>query len=91
MIGKHQRRVTWVKEHLNSVLVWAKLDQNYLWQVHSAVVVDEHAMSPKLQNVGEPVFSLDELQEDEADFGLHALCTAIYAPYPTVDRTEGEE
>ena len=76
MLEKHQRRVAWLKEHLNSVLAWAKLDPDGYWGVHSAVVVDEHAMSPKLQNVGEPVFSLDELSEDQADFGLEALCTA---------------
>jgi hypothetical protein len=83
MLEKHQRRVAWLKEHLNFVLAWAKLDPAGHWEVHSAVVVDEHAMSPKLQDVGEPVFSLDELSEDQADFGLEALCTATYAPYPT--------
>ena len=62
MIEKHQRRVVWLKAHLNSVLAWAKLDPAGHWEVRSAVVVDEHAMSPKLQDVGEPVFSLDELQ-----------------------------
>jgi hypothetical protein len=83
MIEKHQRRVAWLKANLDAVLAWAKLDPANKWEVHSGVVVDEHAMSPKLQNVGEPVFSLDELKEDLTDFGLEALCTATYAPYPT--------
>jgi hypothetical protein len=83
IIEKHQRRVVWLKANLNAVVAWAKLDQAKHWEVHSAVVVDEHAMSPKLQDVGEPVFSLDELREDEADFGLGALCTATYRPYST--------
>jgi hypothetical protein len=90
MIEKHQRRVAWVKEHLNSVLAWAKLDPSAHWEVHSAVVVDEHAMSPKLQNVGEPVFSLDELNEDQADCGLEVICSSIYAPYP-IDGTAEEQ
>jgi len=47
-------------------------------------------MSPKLQDVGESVFALDELQEDQADFGLRALCTATYTPYPT-DRADTDE
>ena len=90
MIEKHQRRVTWLKEHLTSVLAWATLDPAENWEVHSAVVVDEHAMSPKLHDVGEPVFSLDELREDQGDFGLEALCTATYAPYPT-DGTDEDQ
>jgi hypothetical protein len=44
----------------------------------------------KLQDVGESVFALDELQEDQADFGLRALCTATYTPYPT-DRADTDE
>lgn len=83
MIEKHQRRVKWLKANLDVVLAWAELDPAKQWEVHSAVFVDQHAMSPKLQDVGEPVFSLDELREDLADFGLEALCTATYAPYPT--------
>jgi hypothetical protein len=87
MIEKHKRRVVWLKANLDVMLAWAKLDPVKQWEVHSAVIVDEHAMSPKLQDVGEPVFSFDELREDLADFGLEALCTATYAPYPT-DETE---
>jgi hypothetical protein len=83
MIEKHQRRLVWLKANLDTVVAWAKLDPATDWEVLSAVVVDEHAMSPKLQDVGEPVFSLDELREDQADFGLGALCTATYTPYPT--------
>jgi hypothetical protein len=90
MIEKHQRRVVWLKANLDALLAWAKLDPTKLWEVHSAVVVDEHAMSPKLQDVGEPVFSLEELREDLVDFGLEALCTATYAPYPT-DRADTNE
>ncbi len=82
MIEKHQRRVVWLKANLDVLLAWAKLDPANQWDVRSAVVVDVHAMSPKLQDVGEPVFSLDELREDLADFGLEALCTATYTPYP---------
>lgn len=83
MIEKHRRRVAWLKANLDAVLAWAKLYPAKQCTVHSGVVVDEHAMSPKLQDVGEPVFSLDELREDLADFGLETLCTATYAPYPT--------
>jgi hypothetical protein len=90
IIKKHQRRVDWLKENLQAVLAWAKLAPTKQWEVHSAVVVDEHAMSPKLQDVGESVFALDELQEDQADFGLRALCTATYTPYPT-DRADTDE
>ena len=83
MIEKHKHRVDWLRGNLNAVLAWAKLDSTRQWEVHSAVVVDEHAMSPKLQDVREPVFALDDLQEDQADFGLETLCTAAYTPYPT--------
>jgi hypothetical protein len=90
MIEKHQRRVAWLKENLDALLAWAKLDPAKQWKVHSAVVVDEHAMSPKLQDVGEPVFTLDELREDQADFGLGTLCTATYTPYPTDEANTDE-
>jgi len=83
LIEKHQRRVDWLRANLEAVRAWAKLDLTKQWQVHSAVVMDEHAMSPKLQDVGEPVFALDDMREDLADFGLGTLCTAVYAPYPT--------
>lgn len=88
MIEKHQRRVTWLKAHLDDVIAWAMLDPAKHWDVHSAVVVDDHAMSPKLQDVGEPVFSLDDLREDQPDFGLEALCTTTYAPYPADESDE---
>jgi hypothetical protein len=83
MIEKHKRRVVWLKANLDALLAWAKLDPAKQWEVRSAVLVDEHAMSPKLQDVGEPVFSIDELREDLPDFGLEALCTVTFAPYPT--------
>lgn len=81
MIAKHQRRVAWLNEHLVDFIAWANLDPSLGWTVASAVVVDEHAMSPKLRDVGEPVFSLDELQQREDDFGLSNLCASTYAPY----------
>jgi hypothetical protein len=89
LIAKHQRRVEWLKEHLNDVICWANLDPALGWAVESAVVVDEHAMSPKLQDVGEPVFSLDDLQEVEDDFGLSRLCAATYTPYP-IEQTDDD-
>jgi hypothetical protein len=81
MISKHQRRVAWLNEHLNHVIAWANLDPALGWTVASGVIVDEHAMSPKLRDVGEPVFSLDELQQGEDDFGLSNLSASAYAPY----------
>ena len=92
LIAKHQRRVVWLKEHLDIVIKWANLDPSKTWSVHSAVVVDEHAMSPKLQDVGEPVFSIEDLREDQDDFGLNVLCTTTYVPYPTgtADRRKTE-
>lgn len=83
MIEKHQRRVDWLGANLHAVFAWAKLDPKKQWKVHSAVVVDEHTMSPKLQDLGEPVFAIDELRESQADFGLGTLCTTTYTPYPT--------
>jgi hypothetical protein len=83
LIAKHKRRVVWLKEHLDTVIEWANLDPLKAWSVRSAVVVDEHAMSPKLQDVGEPVFSIQDLHEDQDDFGLNAFCTATYIPYST--------
>jgi hypothetical protein len=47
-------------------------------------------MSPKLQDVGEPVFALDELLEDQTDFGLGTLCTATYTPYPAREANTDE-
>jgi hypothetical protein len=90
MIEKHQRRVDWLRKNLDAVLAWAKLDPSKPWEIQSAVVVDEHAMSPKLQDVGEPVFALDELEEAQADLGLGTLCTSTYTPYP-IDGADAEE
>lgn len=82
MIAKHQRRVEWLREHLDEFVAWAELDATQQWTVGSAVVVDEHAMSPKLKDVGEAVLSLDDLQQSESDFGLSRLCDPTYVPYP---------
>lgn len=89
MIEKHHRRVAWLKTNLVRVLVWAKLDPTKPWQVRSAVVVDEHAMSPKLRDVGEPVFSINDLRKEAVDYGLEALCTAAYQPYPIDEIVDG--
>lgn len=43
-------------------------------------IVDEPVMSPKLRDLGEPVFSIDDLGEGERGLGLPALCTATYTP-----------
>ena len=80
LIEKHQRRVDWLRANLEALCAWTKLDPRKQWTVHSAVVVDEHAMSPKLQDVGEPVLALDEMREDQGDFGLRTFCTATYTP-----------
>lgn len=83
LIAKHQRRVVWLNENLDTVIEWANLDPSKAWSVRSAVVVDEHAMSPTLQDVGEPVFSIQDLREDQDDFGLNVFCNATYVPYST--------
>jgi hypothetical protein len=52
--------------------------------VRSAVVVDEPVMSPKLRNLGEPVFDITELS-GASDLGLDALCTVVFTPFPVAD------
>jgi hypothetical protein len=60
------------------VIAWATLDPAEHWEVHSAVVVDERAMSSKLQDVGEPVFSLDDLREDPVGLWVgNAQCRGL--------------
>jgi hypothetical protein len=83
LIAKHQRRVVWLNENLDTVIEGANFDPSKAWSVRSAVVVDEHAMSPTLQDVGEPVFSIQDLREDQDDFGLNVFCNATYVPYST--------
>jgi len=82
IIQKHQRRVQWVTENLAQLLAWATLDGGESWTVRSAVVVDSPVMSPKLRDLGEPVFSFTDLSDSASDFGLDALCTAVFTPFP---------
>jgi hypothetical protein len=83
MIEKHQRRVQWVKENLDAILSWVGANgSGDLWHVRSAVVVDEPVMSPRLRDMGEPVFSITDLSNEMADRGLDALCSITFAPYP---------
>jgi hypothetical protein len=81
IIEKHQRRVHWVRENLTVILAWARLDGAEPWAVRSAVVVDEPVMSPKLRDLGEPVFSFTDLSDDALDLGLDALCTVAFTPF----------
>ena len=80
IIQKHQRRVQWVTNNLAQILAWALLEGNELWTVRSAVVVDAPVMSPKLRDLGEPVFSFTDLSDDAPDLGLDALCTIVFTP-----------
>ena len=48
--------------------------------MRSAVVVDEPVMSPKLRDLGEPVFSLMDLSDSFPDLGLDALCSVEFIP-----------
>lgn len=83
MIEKHQRRVQWVRENLEAILVWVGAnDSGDLWRVRSAVVVDEPVMSPRLKDLGEPVFSISDLSDSLPDLGLDSLCKATFTPYP---------
>jgi hypothetical protein len=84
IIQKHQRRVQWVRENLATILAWAGFDGGESWTVRSAVVVDEPVMSPKLRNLGEPVFDITELS-GASDLGLDALCTVVFTPFPVAD------
>ena len=85
IIQKHQRRVQWVTENLAQILAWATLDRGGPWTVRSAVVVDSPVMSPKLRDLGEPVFGFTDLSDSASDFGLDALCTAVFTPFPVAD------
>jgi hypothetical protein len=80
IIEKHRRRVVWVTQNLDAVLEWAEMDSARTWTVRSAIIVDEPVMSPKLRDLGEPVFSIDDLREGEPGLGLSALCTATFMP-----------
>jgi hypothetical protein len=80
IIEKHQNRVLWVRKNLSAILVWAEIDRTVPWTVRSAVVVDEPVMSPKLRDLGEPVFSLMDLSDSFPDLGLDALCSVEFIP-----------
>lgn len=83
IIEKHQRRVQWAVENLNVIQAWVGADDGGdLWRVRSAVVVDEPVMSPRLKDLGEPVFSISDLSDDFPDLGLDSLCNATFTPYP---------
>ncbi len=85
IIQKHQRRVQWVRENLAAILAWAALDGGEPWTVRSAVVVDEPVMSPKLRDLGEPVFGFPDLSGDASDLGLDAVCTVVFTPFPVAN------
>ena len=87
IIQKHQRRVQWVTNNLAQILAWALLEGGELWTVRSAVVVDAPIMSPKLRDLGEPVFSFTDLSDDVADLGLDTLCTVAFTPIQGTDES----
>jgi hypothetical protein len=85
IIQKHQRRVQWVRENLAAILAWATLDGGEPWAVRSGVVVDGPVMSPKLRDLGEPVFGFTDLSDDASDLGLDSLCTVVFTPFRVAD------
>lgn len=85
IIEKHQRRVVWVKENLAAVLTWTELDTAQKWGIRSAVVVDDPLMSPRLRDLGEPVFGFSDLMEGARDLGLGSLCEVVFTPFTHTD------
>jgi hypothetical protein len=85
IIQKHQRRVQWVRENLAAIRTWVGLDGGEPWTARSAIVVDEPVMSPKLRDLGEPVFGFPDLSDDASDLGLDALCTVVFTPFRVAD------
>ena len=44
-------------------------------------------MSPKLRDLGEPVFSFTDLSDGVADLGLDTLCTVAFTPIQGADES----
>jgi len=59
---RHHKRVTWIKQNLQSVLKWLKIKETKGWRVDGYVVVDHPLMTPYLRQMPMRVIPFAELE-----------------------------
>jgi len=63
---RHQKRVGWVRDHLDEVLAWLGLKRSGRWKVESLIVIDRELMSPYIWKSSVSVKSFGELEKELA-------------------------
>lgn len=61
IVERHQRRVEWIRRHLDDVLMWLQVSRSGKWKVEGLIVVDQVLFTPYVYKSPIPVLSLDEL------------------------------
>jgi hypothetical protein len=61
-VRKHQRRVEWIRRHLDEVLAWLRLEKGASWQLRPLIVVEHESMAAFLRSSEIPICTLRELQ-----------------------------
>jgi hypothetical protein len=62
----HQRRIEWVREHLNELLHWLDIKMTKGWKVQSLIVVDRELFTPYLESSSIPIKAIEKLRDEFA-------------------------
>jgi hypothetical protein len=64
IIGRHNKRINWIREHVDEVLLWLKLPFIGKWKVKPLIVVDIELITPYVQKSKIDIKSYNELVKE---------------------------
>ncbi|WP_454949964.1 hypothetical protein [Corynebacterium matruchotii] len=60
-VEKHERRLEWLREHLDKVVAKFGIDDSLGWKVRGFIVTSEQLVTPMMRSSSLPVFTINDL------------------------------
>ena len=60
-VEKHERRLEWLREHLDKVVAEFGIDDSLGWKVRGFIVTSEQLVTPMMRSSSLPVFTINDL------------------------------
>lgn len=73
-VEKHERRLEWLREHLDKVVAEFGIDDSSGWKVRGFVVTSEQLVTPMMQSSSLPVLTINDL--DLSALGLECMSSS---------------
>lgn len=81
IVERHQRRVEWLRHHIDDVLAWLGLSHSGKWKVEGLIVVDQVLFTPYVYQSPIPVLSFDEVANDQTRVSKRSAHDVIAGDY----------